>query len=358
MTQAISKPANILITFFVLFAIILSSVTIAVAQEADTLKVGMVGVDIKTAAIIIAEQLDYFAEEGVNVEFEKISNLADGITAIDLGKLDVLPYGVIPSATFISQGTDVVVFGGTIAEGSEIVTLPENADAFNTAQDFIGKKIGCYRMETGHMVMKGYLREAGIDVVNDVQFIYLDSSPSIVEAIKKGEVDLGFFNSGYGYIAEKSGLAIAAHVGDFVSDFPCCRQTTSRASLTNKREALVKFEIAALRGYQTFMTDHDTSIKILSEYSGQDEDYVRAIMYGTDDYNKAMIISLDPNRTKVIEFYEIMKANGDISADTPYKMEDHIDTSIYHDALQTLLDREPENAIFLNLMEEYKINNE
>lgn len=37
----------------------------------ETLKIGMLGLDIKTACIILAQQLGFFEEEGVNVEFEK-----------------------------------------------------------------------------------------------------------------------------------------------------------------------------------------------------------------------------------------------------------------------------------------------
>ena len=347
--KKISLSAIVMVFIFVM---ILGSFTgNALAQQENLIKVGMVGVDIKTAAIIVAESYGYFDEEGVEVEFEKISNLAEGLTAVDMGKLDILPFGVIPSATFVGQGSDVVVFGGTISEGSEIITKAED-------EDFVGKKMGAYRMETGHMILKGYLREAGYELDKDYSLIYLDSMASIVEAIKKGELDLGFVNSGYGYIAEKSGLGIAAHVGDFVSDFPCCRQTTSRASLNNKRDALVKFEIAALRGYLTLQNDKEGSIKALTDYSGQDPEYVEAIIYGTEAYDPAMVISLDPNRKKVVEFYEVMKLNGDIDANTPYQMEDHIDTTIYLDAVNALLERDPENEILTNLLAEYAVNNE
>jgi NitT/TauT family transport system substrate-binding protein len=324
----------------------------------ETLKIGMLGLDIKTACIILAQQLGFFEEEGVNVEFENISNLGDGITALDRGKLDILPFGVIPTCTFVSQGSDIYVIAGTISEGREIIVTPENADSINRAEDFIGKKIGCFRMETGHMVIKGYLREAGIDINQDLEFVYLDSQNSIVEAVKKGEVDLGFVNSGFGYIAQKSGLAVAATAGDFVPDFPCCRQTTSYKTLTNKRDALVKFETAVLRGYETYMTDKETTINALAKYSGQDNEYVEAVMYGLKrKYKNAMIISIDPNKNKVVEFYEIMKANGDIAADTPYRMEDHVNTSIYEDALKIMIERGSNEDIFNQLMDEYKINN-
>lgn len=320
-------------------------------EEVVTLKVGMIGKDIKTACIIMAKELGYFEEAGVNVEFEKVNSLPDGLTAVSMEKLDILPYGVIPSCSFISQGTDVVIFGGTISEGSEGVTKAEAQ--YTELADFEGKKIACFRMETGHMVLKGLLREAGVKA----DFVYMDSQQSIVEAVNKGETDIGMVNSGFGYVAEQSGLHVAFQVGDFESDFPCCRQTASRAAVTDKRDALVKFEMAALRAYVTYLNDKETTIKTLAEYSGQDEAYVEAIMYGTDDYDNAMIVSLDPNKKKVSDFYDVMKANGDIDADTEYDINDYIDTSIYEDALQNLIKEGKDKDIYEKLLTEFEANN-
>ena len=250
-----------------------------------------------------------------------------------------------------------MIFGGMISEGSEAIVKPENKDAFKSPEDFRGKRIGCFRMETGHMVMKGVLREAGMDVDKDVSFIYLDSSASIMEAVMKGEVDVGFVNSGYGYVAKQSGAAVAFAVGDFVPDFPCCRQTTSAEALADKRDALVRFETALLRALDVYQNDRKTTVEKLTAYSGQDEAYVEAIMYGTDSYQNAMIVSLDPNKNKVKDFYEVMKANGDIDAGTPYDIADYIDTSIYADALETLIDRGEGGGLYEKLKEEYGRNN-
>lgn len=321
------------------------------AEEVVTLKVGMIGKDIKTACIIIAEELGYFDEAGIDVQFEKINSLPDGLTAVSMDKLDILPFGAIPSCSFISQGTDVVIFGGTISEGSEGIVKGD--EKYTELSQFEGKRFGCFRMETGHMIMKGLLREAGVNA----EFIYLDSSQSIVEAVNKGEVDIGMVNSGYGYVAEQTGAHIGFQVGDFESDFPCCRQTTSRNAIESKRDALVRFEMAALRGYATFINDKEASIEALVKYSGQDAAYVEAIMYGTDAYKNAMKVSLDPNRKKVSDFYEVMKANGDIDADTQYDINDYIDTSIYEDALKYLIAEGENKDIYEKLLEEFEANN-
>lgn len=353
------KYFRLLILVVVCGCLVFGAAVGAVAQkpELTVLKIGMPGKDIKIACIVIAHKLGFYAEEDLDVRFETISNLSEGLTAVSMGKLDVLPFGVIPAITFISQGSDVVVFGGTIAEGSELIVKPENLGKFQKPADFIGKKLGCYRMETGHMVMKGWLRENGIDINKDVEFVLLDSQPTIIEAVRKGIVDAGFLNSGQGYVALQVGLAVEGHVGDFVADFPCCRQTTSRAAFNNKYDALVKFQIANLLAYDVFVNDKETALDALTAHSGQPREFVEAIMYGLGDYAPAMNISLDPNKTKVVAFYEIMRLNGDIPAETEYDMLEHIDTGIYAQALQTMLKRAPENDVYLRLMEEYQVNN-
>lgn len=314
-------------------------------EQVCSLKVGMLGVDIKTACIIVAKAKGYFEEENVDVSFEQVSDLAAGITAVSEGKLDILPYGCIPSMNFISQGTDLIVYGGTIAEGSEAIVKKENADKYKTVDDLKGKKIGCFRMETGHMVVKGLCREAGMDLEKDVEFIYLESQAAIMEAVNKREVDLGFVNSGYGYVCKQSGLEVAFRVGEWKEDFPCCRQTTSRESFDSKYEGLVNFETALLRAMYYIETDKEGTIDILAEYSGQDESYVENVIYGTDDYVAAMKISLSPDVDAVADFYELMKANGDIDSETTYEIKEHLDDTIYNAALKRLIDR-GENAEF------------
>ena len=141
-----------------------------------------------------------------------------------------------------------------------------------------------------------------------------------------------------------------------MEDFPCCRQTTSRQALNEKKDALIKFETALLRAYDVYLNDHDTVIEKLTAYSGQDAAYVEAIMYGTDDYENAMIISLDPNKKKVVDFYEVMKANGDIDASTPYDMADYIDTTVYESALNIMLERGTNEAMYQQLLKEFEEN--
>ena len=133
--------------------------------------------------------------------------------------------------------------------------------------------------------------------------------------------------------------------------------TTNRTAITEKSDALTKFMIANLRAYELLQTDKETSINCLVNYSGQDAAYVENVIYGTEDYDAAMTISLDPCKTAVEAFYETMKANGNIDANTTFDMADHIDTTIYKAALETMLEREPDNTLWTDLAVEFEANN-
>lgn len=129
-----------------------------VEEEHVKLKVGMSGKDIKAVCVILAKELGYYEEEGISVEFEAVSTLNDAVTALSMNKLDILAYGFVPSATFISKGADVVIYGGTISEGSQVICKIENSNIIKDVDDLRGKKIGFIRPETGQMVMKGVMR--------------------------------------------------------------------------------------------------------------------------------------------------------------------------------------------------------
>lgn len=322
-------------------------------QQMQTLKVGNIGNGIKAAMVVLAHEMGYYEEEGVKVEFEQIANLNDGLTAIETGKMDVLPMGIIPTVTFASKGGDYVLFGGTIAEGGEIVADEKFKDKVASLEDLEGLTIACVRPETSHMIVESMMRDAGLDVEETTQFVEMDGFQNVIEAVKKGTADVGFVNSGFGLIAKQQGLSVVLQIGDLMPDAVCCRQTTSQKVIDSNRDALVKFEIANLRAYLLSQDDHDTAIEKLTAYSGQDEEYVDYCLYGD-----AMKITLDPAKNKIEAFYGVMQNNGDIPEDSKWDADKNVDTSIYKEALDELMKREPDNQILKNLLDEFQANNE
>lgn len=326
----------------------------------EELNLVVLGKDIKIAAVIVALKSGYYEQENLVVNTQVISGgFPEAMPALSRGDVDVLPFGSIPSCTYIGQGDDLVIFGGTVTNGSECVTLIENKGRYKTAEDFRGKKIGCFRMETGHMIFKSWLRENGIEDGEDVEFVLLESAAAEVAAVENGELDMCFVNSGYGYIAEQGGsCAVAFRPNELVGgDFPCCRQSTNRRAFETKRSALIKFEIANLRAMADIESHREETIAQLVEYSGQPEEYVESIIYGKDGYVPAMRFEMDPQTDAVKSFYADMVDNGDVENQDKDLIDAHLDSTIYKAALDELIARGENAAFFEELAVRYAAQN-
>lgn len=330
------------------------------SSEVEDLNVVALGKDIKIACIIVAKQEGYYEEEKLNIGWQTVSGgFPEAMPALSQGTADVLPFGSIPSCTYIGQGDDLVIFGGTVTDGSECITLIENKDNYKKPEDFKGKKIGCFRMETGHMVLKSWLRENGIEDGKDVEFVLLESSAAELAAVENGQVDMAFVNSGYGYVATQDGrTAVAFRPNELIgTEFPCCRQTTNRTAFEQKRSALIKFEIANLRAYADIQNDHAKTIAALVAYSGQPEAYVENVVYGTDSYTAAMKFEMDPCTDAVKAFYGNMVDNGDIEDTNKNLIDEHLDSSIYKAALDVIVERGENADIYKKLVDAYNAQN-
>ena len=192
-----------------------------------TLDVGLLGTSIKPVGVIVAEAKGYFEEEGLSVNFQKVSSMNDAYLAVSTGDLDVYLFSSTAAATFISQGTTTLrVFGGTAGEGSEIMAAKGKDYIIESAEDFVGLTIACSMPETGQMVLKDYLLRQGYSIGApednaDVTFVYINDSSTAIEGCIKGEYDLCITNSSLGYYAEKYGVDVVATVRDFVETYPC-----------------------------------------------------------------------------------------------------------------------------------------
>ena len=347
-----------------------SGPAIKVNDTMEELNTVLLGKDSKIACIIIATQRGYYTDEKLTVNSQVVSGgFPEAMPMLSDGTVDVLPFGSIPTCTYVGKGDDLVIFGGTVTDGSECVTLIENKDNYKKAEDFKGKTIACFRMETGHMVMKSWLRQQGLKIGNsaeevesgeaDVAFILLEGSQAEVAAVENGEVDMCFVNSGYGARAIEGGkCAIAFQPQELIGhDFPCCRQSTNRAAFEEKKSQLLKFEIANVRAMYDIANDKEGVIKDIVEYSGMDEDYIEKITYGKGDYVAAMKFEMDPQTDAVKAFYGDMIDNGDIENPDKELIVSHMDSTIYKAALDTLIERGENADFFKDLLKKYEKNN-
>ena len=326
---------------------------VAFDAEENTIRFATQPGQIRTAINILADKLGYYEEEGVNVEFVNAAG-TEALTAITTGKdVDVLGTGIVPDLTFIANGSDLVVFEGTAAEGGAIIAKPENVDTYKELSNYAGITTAMVRGESSWTVIRTQLKNAGVDL-NSVTLMEVDSTANVAQAVAKGEADVGFLPVESANTFLDIGVSIVYEVGELEPLYVCCRQVTSSAKLAEKRDAFVKFTIANLRAWEYYEdeSNQDEIVKILAEDSGKDEDYVRNYLF----VNRT-VLTLDPNKTGVETYYESLKDSGYFD-DTDVDVSEHIDTSVYSDALNALLEREPDNAFYQSKLELFQQYNE
>lgn len=314
-------------------------------ENVGTLKVAWFPAAIKAALTSIAYKEGYFEQEGVTVITEVLQNSADALTAIQLGKVDITPVGITQQLQFISQGENLIIFGGSAQEGGAIVTTPENAEKFADLENWKGANWATGRSFTGDFVIRDNLRKLGIIPGEDVAISDLADNTPIIQAVSKGTADVGYITSDGVAIAEEMGLTIGIRVADLDPYYPCCRQTANADSIKTKREAFVAYQRALIRAYKLILSDQEQAIADMIELTGQDRNYVETGLYGeyASRYNP------DPAKKKVLQFAGYLKQEGVV--ENIDLVESHIDASVFQEALSDILERYPDDPDYLALQE-------
>ena len=179
----------------------------------------------------LAYAAGYYADEGLDVEMTYNNSNPDNIQALLQDKADLVSAGATAVLNYIDQGSDIVIIGGQMSEGASLYALPDRASEFTELNEetLAGKKVGVTRLNTGDIAFRKMLKDRGVDV-SKIEFVELDSQATVVEAVKKGEVDLGIAFLTYRQSAEAQGLVPVSYLDgeDEWPGFICCRMFTTR----------------------------------------------------------------------------------------------------------------------------------
>jgi NitT/TauT family transport system substrate-binding protein len=302
---------------------------------------------------IIAREKGYFAEEGLEPNF---IFLRDGRTeALSLGKGDIYLEELIPPLVYASQKAPVKIIGGTLSGGNYVITKKENAEKYANVKDWKGAKLGTVRLSTSEMVSRYALGQVGI--VDDVHFQEIDNYPNIIEAVRKGQVDIGFIAGGpYRRSALELGLEILFPMNEMSPNYLCCRLNAYTPSLESKRDIFVRFITAYLRAYRDFNdpAQRDELAKMFAELTSQDVEFVIEMVFdptrnGQRSYNP------DPDLRRVINVWNTLESTGYIKPEG-VNIRDVVDTSVYKDALEIVKKRYPNEPLFDGLEAFYQEN--
>ena len=295
----------------------------------------------------VAKEKGFFQQEGLDVELSRFTNSGEGLTAIKTGKLDAGSFGTSAPLAFIDKGADFTIFGGQMGEGHGLIARPEKAEQFKNLKNYKGATIGAVRLATGDVVFRAALQSAGLDLKKDLTIKEFDSPAAVLEAVKKGGVDAGLVWIPYTTLAEKQGLKVVKYSGDIIKGHTCCRQVALTATLKGRQADFEHFLTALLKAYRYYQTDRNGTVDAVAKYVQIDKADLLKDIYGGH-----LLVSPDPHRKSVLQFWEFMKKAEYITSTGA--IDNHINTRLYANALTTLEQREPNEKLWKNLEKEFK----
>lgn len=313
--------------------------------EAATIKVGYLPVT-GHAKFFVAKEQGFFAKEGLDVELIEFQNSADGLNAVVAGKLDVGAFGTTAPVAHIAKGANLKIIGGIMGGDAAVITTPANASKLAKVADLRGKKIATVRMASGDAVLRGALKDAGINWKTDVQIFELKNPPAVIEAVKSGQVDAGVVWGPHDLRAEDQGLKVVIHSTDLQPGHPCCRLVVTDTRI--KDSATWEKFIRAILLAEKFSTENKReTIESIAKYVKIDQQ-----LLWRGFYSPYLDQSSDPNSKGVKHFADVM-VNSEFITSKP-DLKTAIDASLYERALNQLAKENPKDPYWKKLQKEFK----
>ena len=303
---------------------------------------------------VLAYSAGYYEQEGLNIEMNYINDNPANIQALLEDKADLVSAGATAVLNYIDGGSDIVIIGGQMSLAETLYALPERADEFKELNEetLAGKTIGVTRLNTGDIVFRKILRDRGVDL-SKITFVELNSQPDVVEAVVKGEVDLGIAFLTNRQTAEIRGLTPISYLDaeDEWPGFICCRMFTMRDKLEANRDAYVKAMKANIKAYALIQQDRAAATEYALKELETDADTFNSQVY---EYGH-LGLNPNPDVKNTSEFFQAMVDIGYSEGNVDIK--DYIDATVYQDALAELLEEDPTNEIYLELQADDKATN-
>ena len=301
----------------------------------------------------IAIQEGFFEEENLEIEMVPFNASTDGVNALQSKKIDVgLTFGTSTPLAFISQGADLDIIGGHMEGGHPIYVPEEDKDAYQSFEDYKGKTIGTVRLSVPDIVFRSALEQAGLDMEKDVEIIEFKTMANLIEAVAAGKVEVAFAGSGFLTKAAASGLAPVMWSNDVQPGHVCCRAVTRGDYSEEQTIAYKKFLKGLIQAERIKSETPEKALEASRERFKLDDETVNEIVN-----EEHLVNSADPHKHQVEQMWEQMKDLGYIENGEEVDLNEHFNLTFYEEALNELIEENPEDDYYKQVLKRYNEQN-
>lgn len=300
----------------------------------------------------VAKEEGFFDEEGLDVTLSQMTSSTELVNGLESDKLDAVLLGAFGGMAFQSSGHDITYFGGAMTNGHGYIIKPESAKGFERDDINVlkGKNVAVSKNTTDDLELRILLKEKGIEIgtgSDKVNIVYFDSQKDSYAALLNDDIDATHVYSPYASLGQRQGYQLVYYDVDFdiFKNIPCCRQTAKTDDLINDKDTYVSFERALIKAYKFYQENEDKTVKDVKKYIDIEEDDIRTEVYG--GYS---ISNPDPDKQATIN---VKDRAVELGIYEDFDLESHINTEIYKEALDSILNESPDDAVYKSMKEHF-----
>ncbi len=235
------------------------------------LAVGLVAPIFNNMPVWVAEQLGFFAGEGLAVTAKVLYGVQNVTTATEDGSVQLgigTPEGVLSdpaSPLVIVAGNARKLANGLIARRG-----------ISSIAGLRGATVGVSHAREGTaLLVTEMLAAHGLRAGQDYQIKAIGGASARWEAIQRGELDAGLQTPPHKYVAEDQGYPNLGEISDYVPDYQFTTINVRADWAAGNRETLRGFLRAMSRATQWLYDEPDMAVDLAAQALGTTADYAR-----------------------------------------------------------------------------------
>ena len=155
-----------------------------IQSEKTTLRVGVMG-SIDAVPLVIAQQNEYFEEEGIDLDLQIFKAAKDRDAALQAGQLDGVLCDEVAISIYQNSDIDMKITGTT--NGSWTLVAGKDSGITNL-NDLKGKKVGISENTMIEYLADDIALSNGLEV-SDIEKVAIAAMPTRLEALKNNQID-------------------------------------------------------------------------------------------------------------------------------------------------------------------------
>jgi len=235
--------------------------------------------------IVVAQELGFFAGEGLEVTAVYVRSGPTAMTALVSGSADYTSVGSTTVIQAIAKGVPALVIGNYIKQVNYVLMGAKDISSLNLLKGRVVGVTGAGGM-TEFTTVESLARK-GLRRDRDYKIQYSGNSPVRVGALEAKIIQAAPFSPAERVVLEQKGFPVILDMGKVIPEFPMSVLATSRRkSETNPGEVTALLR-AFHRAMELIRSDKDRAIATAFKKSGRGDASIerKALDYIADDYS-------------------------------------------------------------------------